>query len=71
MKVSHKVALCASFVVVLVFSIYSWMKYSNLKSALFEKTTISTQETSKALAIQVNNWLNSKLALIDIAAQAI
>jgi len=71
MKVSHKVALCASFVVVLVFSIYSWMQYSNLKSALFEKTTISTQETSKALAVQVNNWLNSKLALIDIASQSI
>lgn len=71
MKVSHKVALCASFVVVLVFSIYSWMQYSNLKTALFEKTTISTQETSKALALQVNNWLNSKLALIDIAAQNI
>jgi len=71
MKVSHKVALCASFVVVLVFSIYSWMQYSNLKTALFEKTTISTQETSKALAVQVNNWLNSKLALIDIAAQNI
>ena len=71
MKVSHKVALCASFVVVLVFSLYSWMQYSNLKSALFEKTTISTQETSKALAVQVNNWLNSKLALIDIAAQNI
>jgi len=71
MKVSHKVALCASFVVVMVFSIYSWMQYSNLKSALFEKTTISTQETSKALAVQVNNWLNSKLALIDIASQSI
>ncbi|WP_036178515.1 methyl-accepting chemotaxis protein [Marinomonas sp. MED121] len=71
MKVSHKVALCASFVVVMVFSIYSWMQYANLKSALFEKTTISTQETSKALAVQVNNWLNSKLALIDIAAQNI
>ena len=71
MKVSHKVALCASFVVVMVFSIYSWMQYSNLKSALFEKTTISTQETSKALAVQVNNWLNTKLALIDLAAQNI
>jgi methyl-accepting chemotaxis protein len=71
MKVSHKVALCASFVVVLVFSIYSWMQYSNLKTALFEKTTISTQETSKALAVQVNNWLNAKLALIDLAAQGI
>ena len=47
------------------------MQYSNLKTALFEKTTISTQETSKALAVQVNNWLNSKLALIDIAAQNI
>ena len=71
MRVSHKVALCASIVVVLVFSAYSWMQYANVKNALFNKTTTSTQETSKALALQINNWLNGKLALIDLAAQNI
>ncbi len=71
MKVSHKVALCASFVVVIMFSLYSWMQYNTVKNALFEKTTTSTQETSKALALQINNWLNSKLTSFDALAQTI
>ncbi|RAU19414.1 methyl-accepting chemotaxis protein [Nitrincola tibetensis] len=71
MKVSQKVALYASAIVILAFSLYSWIQYSSLKNALFTKTTTSTQESSRALAVQVNNWLNGKLALIDVASQAI
>ncbi|WP_191602191.1 methyl-accepting chemotaxis protein [Marinomonas algicola] len=71
MKVSHKVALCASLIVVIMFSLYSWMQYNSLRNALFEKTATSTQETSKALALQINNWLNAKVGLIDLAAQNI
>lgn len=71
MKVSQKVALCASAIVILAFSLYSWVQYSSLKNALFTKTATSTLESSRALAVQVNNWLNGKLALIEIASQAI
>lgn len=71
MKVSHKVVICASLVVTLAFSAYSWLQYSNLKSALYEKTTISTQESSKALALQVNNWLKGKMDLIEVISQTI
>jgi methyl-accepting chemotaxis protein len=58
-------------VVTLAFSAYSWLQYSNLKSALYEKTTISTQESSKALALQVNNWLKGKMDLIEVISQTI
>ena len=71
MKVSHKVVLCASLVVVLAFSLYSWLQYNSLKSALFEKTTTSTEESSKALALQVNNWLKNKMDLIEVISQTI
>lgn len=71
MKVSQKVALCASAIVILAFSLYSWIQYGSMKNALFTKTSTSTQESSRALAVQVNNWLNGKLALIDTASQAI
>lgn len=71
MKVSHKVVLCASVVVVLAFSLYSWLQYSSLRSALFEKTTTSTQESSKALALQVNNWLKNKMDLIEVISQTV
>lgn len=71
MKVSHKVVLSASIVVALAFAVYSWLQYSNLKDALYEKTTTSTQETSKSLALQLNNWLNGKVALINTVSQTI
>ncbi|MBR7889589.1 methyl-accepting chemotaxis protein [Marinomonas sp. A79] len=71
MKVSHKVVLSASIVVALAFAAYSWLQYSNLKNALYEKTTTSTQETSKSLALQLNNWLNGKVALINTVSQTI
>jgi methyl-accepting chemotaxis protein len=71
MKVSHKVVLCASIVVILAFSMYSWLQYSSLRSALFEKTTTSTQESSKALALQVNNWLKGKMDLIEVISQTV
>lgn len=71
MKVSHKVVLCASVVVVLAFSMYSWLQYSSLRAALFEKTMTSTQESSKALALQVDNWLKNKMDLIESISQTI
>ncbi len=63
--------MAASLVVVFAFSLYSFVQYQSLKSALYEKTEVSTQESSKALALQINNWLNAKLAVIDLAAQNI
>ena len=71
MKVSHKVVLCASVVVVLAFSIYSWLQYTSLRAALFEKNMTSTQESSKALALQVDNWLKNKMDLIESISQTI
>lgn len=71
MKVSHKVILCASLVICFAFSTYSWLAYNNLRGALFEKTTISTQESSKALAFQISNWLNNKINLIEVISQTI
>lgn len=71
MKVSHKVVLCASVVVVLAFSMYSWLQYTSLRAALFEKTKTSTQESSKALALQVDNWLKNKMDLIESISQTV
>ncbi|NLQ17902.1 methyl-accepting chemotaxis protein [Marinomonas sp. M1K-6] len=71
MKVSHKVVLCASVVVVLAFSAYSWLQYASLRAAMFEKTTTNTQESSQALALQVDNWLKNKMDLIESISQAV
>lgn len=71
MKVSHKVALLASTIVVLIFTVYSWIQYNTVKNALYQQTEQSTQETTAVLGHQITNWLNAKLKLIDMMAESI
>ncbi|WP_394209095.1 methyl-accepting chemotaxis protein [Enterovibrio calviensis] len=71
MKVSHKVALLASSIVVLSFSVFSWFQYDMVKNSLYQNKSQTTLESTSALGNQVTNWLNSKLALIDMMAQTI
>jgi len=71
MKVAHKVAVVSSFIVVLMFAIFSWVQYNSVKTALYDKAEQNIQETSAVLAHQITNWLNGKLAQIDMMAQAI
>ena len=71
MKVTHKVALVASTIVALAFTLFSWIQYHNVRDALYTKTEQNVQESSQALAHQVSNWLNGKLALIDMMAETI
>ena len=71
MKVSHKVSIVASLVVAITFSIFSWIQYLTVRDALFEKTENTTKEAALVLSTQITNWLNGKLGLIDLMAQAI
>ncbi|MCV6612734.1 MAG: methyl-accepting chemotaxis protein [Amphritea sp.] len=71
MKVSHKVSIVASLVVAITFSIFSWIQYLTVRDALFEKTENTTKEAALVLSTQITNWLNGKLGLIDMMAQAI
>lgn len=71
MKVSHKVVSCACVVVLLAFSMFSWFQYNSAKNALFQSATTSTQESSEVLALQVNHWLKSKMALINVIGQRV
>lgn len=71
MKVSHKVALLASAIVVFTFAIYSLLQYNTVRNALYEQTKQSTQEATSVLGYQITNWLNAKLKLIDMMAESI
>ncbi|PIE20615.1 MAG: chemotaxis protein [Neptuniibacter caesariensis] len=71
MQISHKVSLLASCIIVLAFSIFSWLQYNGERQALYKQTEHSTQEATRALSHQITNWLNGKLALIDMMAQTI
>jgi methyl-accepting chemotaxis protein len=69
MKVSHKVALLASSIVLIAFALFSWIQYNTVRNALYEKTEQSTHEATGALGLQVTNWLNGKLVLIDMMSE--
>ncbi|MEH6578204.1 MAG: cache domain-containing protein [Amphritea sp.] len=71
MKLSQKVALVASVIVVIAFTIFSWTQYLTVKDALYETTENSTRESSVVLSYQITNWLNGKLALINMMAETI
>ncbi|WP_136680999.1 methyl-accepting chemotaxis protein [Neptunomonas sp. XY-337] len=71
MKVSHKLALVASTVVVLVFSLFSWIQYQSVKNSLVDAAESSTQESMVVLSHQITNWLNGKLALINMMAETV
>lgn len=71
MKVTHKTALMTSALVTLVFSIFSWIQFNSVKDALYENASVTTKEASVALSQQITNWLNIKLALIDMMSDSI
>lgn len=71
MKVSHKVVLISSAIVVITFTLFSWLQYNTVKTALYEKAASNVSETSKVISSQISNWLNGKLSLIDMVAETI
>lgn len=71
MKISQKIPLLASAIVVATFTFSSWFQYNTIRSALYETLEGNVAETSLALASQISNWLNGKIALIDMMANDI
>jgi len=70
-KISHKVPLATSAVIVLAFSLFAWTQYHTVQNALYERTENRINEATVALSHQITNWLNGKLAIIDMMAQTI
>ncbi|ALP40759.1 methyl-accepting chemotaxis protein [Aeromonas schubertii] len=71
MKMSHKIGLAAAGILFLAISTLSWVQVSQVKSTMSHQVASDIGETSDALARQIENWLGSKLALIDMMAQQI
>ncbi|WP_019614330.1 methyl-accepting chemotaxis protein [Psychromonas ossibalaenae] len=71
MKVSVKVVLISSLVLVLAISSLSLFQYREIKSTLQNQSSASIEESSDALAQQITYWLSGKLEIIDLMAQVI
>ncbi|MEH6651767.1 MAG: methyl-accepting chemotaxis protein [Motiliproteus sp.] len=71
MRVSQKVALMASAIVVLAFTAFSILQYRAVSDALYNKAAENIDEESVVLSHQISGWLNGKLALIDLMANTL
>jgi len=65
-KISQKVPLVTSIIVIASFAIFSKVQYNIVQSAMLDKLESNITETSVVLSQQITNWLNGKLALIDM-----
>ena len=71
MKISHRVGLAAAVVLLFTTALLSIVQVTQVRSTLATLTSGNIEETSGALARQIENWLNGKLHLIDLASQTI
>lgn len=71
MKISQKIPLIVSVIVLTTFTFFSWFQYNATRNALYNTFESNVGETSQALASQISNWLNGKLALIDMMANSV
>ncbi|WMC11538.1 methyl-accepting chemotaxis protein [Oceanimonas pelagia] len=71
MKLTHKVGLTAAAVLLVTVGLLSWLQLTQVRESLRDQTAAAIHETSATLARQIENWLNGKLRLIDMAAQQI
>ncbi|BBH46489.1 methyl-accepting chemotaxis protein [Pseudomonas sp. KU43P] len=71
MKIRYKVSLVAACVLCVTTSLLTLTQVSQVRTLLRDQVQASIFETSNAVARQIENWLNGKLHLMDLAAQAI
>jgi methyl-accepting chemotaxis protein len=71
MKIRYKVSLVAAFVLLVTTSLLSLVQVGQIRTILLNQVEASIGESSNAVARQIENWLNGKLHLMDLAAQAI
>ena len=71
MKIRYKVSLVAACVLFVTTSLLSLVQVGQIRTILRNQVEASISESSNAVARQIENWLNGKLRLMDLASQAI
>ncbi|RRV45485.1 methyl-accepting chemotaxis protein [Pseudomonas sp. p106] len=71
MKIRYKVSLVAACVLFVTTGLLSLLQITQVRELLREQVEANIAETSNTMARQIENWLNGKLLLIDLAGQAI
>ncbi|MNJ32539.1 Methyl-accepting chemotaxis protein PctB [compost metagenome] len=71
MKIRYKVSLVAAGVLFVTTGLLSLLQVTQVRELLRDQVEANIAETSNTMARQIENWLNGKLLLIDLAGQAI
>ncbi|PKI22281.1 methyl-accepting chemotaxis protein [Pseudomonas monteilii] len=71
MKIRYKVSLVAACVLSITIGILTLLQINQVRALLRTHIESSISQTSSATAAQIENWLNAKLLLIDLAVQAV
>ncbi|MNJ32359.1 Methyl-accepting chemotaxis protein PctB [compost metagenome] len=71
MKIGYKVSLVAAGVLLVTTGLLSLFQVAQVRELVRDQVEANIAETSNTMARQIENWLNGKLLLIDLAAQAI
>ncbi len=69
MKISLKISLIASTIVLASFSAFSYFQFKTTESNLRQSIENNLNNTSVLLDYEVSNWLNGKLSAINLLAQ--
>ncbi|QZA78539.1 methyl-accepting chemotaxis protein [Deefgea tanakiae] len=71
MKIKYKINLAAAAVLLLTTALLSLLQIRLMSDSMRSQQTAAINESTAAVVAQIENWLNAKLLLIDLAAQAI
>ncbi|WP_293268944.1 cache domain-containing protein [Neptunomonas sp.] len=71
MKISHRIPIYSSLVIILSFLILSSINYYFIEKTLYKKIENQTNETTIAMGAQITRWLNGKLSVINLMADVI
>lgn len=71
MKISYKVPIAASTIVLFAFAIFSAVQYKLTSDNLYKQLNSNMDETAITLDYQISNWLNGKMSLVNSAAQVL
>ncbi|MCP1290031.1 methyl-accepting chemotaxis protein [Chromobacterium sp. S0633] len=71
MKIAHKAGLISALVLAVTLSTLSWMQYLSVADSIRAGKEQEVTQTSQVLAEQIANWLNGKLAQIQLMSETI
>ncbi|MCS3804120.1 methyl-accepting chemotaxis protein [Chromobacterium alkanivorans] len=71
MKIAHKAGLISALVLALTLSTLSWLQYLSVADSIRAGKEQEVTQTSQVLAEQIANWLNGKLAQIQLMSETI